>query len=225
MKQHKIDQLTKISEPFIPVHLIPLILDKKGNKKIYNTLNNNEVKPTGQVKWNERFQITQDDWKNIYHNVFLLIKERKLQWFQYRVNHRILTTNSFLKIIHKTDIDLCTFCRQQKESIEHLLYECEVVQTFIRNVYSWIATTFSYDVLFAEKEFVLGCAENEINNIINYHLKYYIYCCRCQNNTLMLNSFKSILSNVYNVELKLATKNNYVKKFHDRWRLFEQLKV
>jgi hypothetical protein len=58
-----------------------------------------------------------------------------------------------------------------------MLYECEVVQTFIRNVYSWIADAFTFHVLFDEKEFVLGCAENEMNNIINYHLKYYIYCC------------------------------------------------
>jgi hypothetical protein len=64
-----------------------------------------------------------------------------------------------------------------------------------------------------------------MNNIINYHLKYYIYCCWCQNKTLMLNSFKSILSNVYNIELKLAIKNNCVQKFHEKWRLFEQLKV
>jgi hypothetical protein len=53
-----------------------------------------------------------------------------------------------------------------------------VVQTFIRNVYSWIADTFSYDVLFAEKELVLGCAYND-----------------------------------------------YFEKIHDKWRLFEQLKV
>ena len=33
LKQYKIDQPSKISEPFIPMHLIPLILDKKGNKK------------------------------------------------------------------------------------------------------------------------------------------------------------------------------------------------
>jgi hypothetical protein len=61
----------------------------------------------------------------------------------------------FLEIIHKTDIDLCTFCRQLRESIEHLLYECEVVQTFIRNVYSWIADTYHFNVLFDEKNLSL----------------------------------------------------------------------
>jgi hypothetical protein len=32
----------------------------------------------------------------------------------------------------------------------------------------------------------------------------------------------SILSNVYNIELKLA-KNNHVENFYEKWRLFEQL--
>jgi hypothetical protein len=36
------------------------------------------------------------------------------------------------------------------------LYECEMVQSFIRDVYAWIADTRSFDAAFAEKEFVLG---------------------------------------------------------------------
>ena len=105
------------------------------------------------------------------------------------------------------------------------MYECELVQIFIKNVYEWINNMFSFDIIACKKEYILGCAENEISNIINYHLKYYIYCCRCQNKMLMLNSFKMILSNVYNIELKLAKRNNYVEIFLKKWKNFEQPRI
>lgn len=57
-------------------------------------------------------------------------KDSKLQWLQYRVNHRILTTNTFLKMIGKSDNDLCTFCLEERESLEHIMYDCEKVSIF-----------------------------------------------------------------------------------------------
>ena len=41
----------------------------------------------------------------------------------------------------------------------------------------------------------------------------------------MLNSFKMILSNAYNIELKLAKRNNYVEIFLKKWKNFEQLRI
>lgn len=41
-----------------------------------NTLNANGVKPTGQFEWNEKYQISKDEWRNFNTNVFLLVKKK-----------------------------------------------------------------------------------------------------------------------------------------------------
>jgi hypothetical protein len=68
--------------------------------------------------------------KNVITNVLLIFKERKRNWFQCHVNQRKPTSKISSQPIYKSDMDLCTLCSQQKESTEHLLSECELVQVF-----------------------------------------------------------------------------------------------
>ena len=56
------------------------------------------------------------------------ITSTKLRWFQYRINHNILTTNKTafkMKILHDP---MCTFCNSDEETIRHLFWECPIVQ-------------------------------------------------------------------------------------------------
>jgi hypothetical protein len=47
-------------------------------------------------------------------------KSSKLQWFQYRIIHRILGTNSLLYEINKKPNDKFSFCLEEVETIEHI---------------------------------------------------------------------------------------------------------
>ena len=46
-----------------------------------------------------------------------------LIWFQDRIVHRILTTNTFASKFMEV-CDLCTSCRRERETIEHLMETC-----------------------------------------------------------------------------------------------------
>ena len=61
--------------------------------------------------------------QNIQPNIAQFINEAK----QIYVIKNHIYFAFMLKII---DNDLCTFCNENKESIEHLLWECNIVQTF-----------------------------------------------------------------------------------------------
>ena len=50
----------------------------------------------------------------------LTTKSSKLQWFQYRIIHRILGTNSLLYKINQKPNDKCSFCLKEVETIEHI---------------------------------------------------------------------------------------------------------
>ena len=70
------------------------IKSKKGGKDFYTILNQNLEKPTSQHKWNNIYNIEEETWKAIYSFPFKLSLGTKMQWFQTRINHRILPTKN-----------------------------------------------------------------------------------------------------------------------------------
>ena len=68
-----------------------------------------------QAKWQaEMVAIGEEEWK-MYHRTLKLFHERKLRDFQYKINNKILVTNSFLFKINKTDNLACSYCGEQPE--------------------------------------------------------------------------------------------------------------
>jgi hypothetical protein len=63
--------------------------------------------------------------------------------------HRILATNSFLFKIKEVNSKMCTFYHREEEKIEHVLWECDNVQSFLdkfeRHVFG--KTNFQYPLL------------------------------------------------------------------------------
>ena len=52
--------------------------------------------------------------------------------FQYKLVNRIVATNKYLKIINLKDNDACTFFKT--ETLIHLFWQCEKVQSFITDI-------------------------------------------------------------------------------------------
>ena len=69
-------------------------------------------------------------WSFIYCISFSVTKDTKLQDFQYKLIHRILSTNSFLYKYGLKETELCTFCTETKESLVHIFWECNYVRNF-----------------------------------------------------------------------------------------------
>ena len=224
MNVYGIKQFVKTQEPIIPLHIAPFIYNRKNKKKLYQIFNSSEEKPTGQKRWDKQFVISHEEWSRINKNAFYITKDTKLQWLQYRINHKILATNSLLSKMKVINNDLCTFCAKEKETIEHVLYDCKNVTLFFNNVQSWFMDNFSLRIVVDKKTFLLGCSDIEMINLINYHIKHFIYCCKCRGKPLMLNNFVATWTNVYKVERHLAYKNNYVEKFERKWTVFHKLR-
>jgi len=61
----------------------------------------------------------------------LITNDVKVQWFKYRITHRILGTNSLLNKMKITNDPLCSLCKQSDETLEHLFWECQISKTII----------------------------------------------------------------------------------------------
>ena len=76
--------------------------------------------PTSKEKRSEIVNLTDDGFNEIYKRPFKSTKSTKLQWFQFRINHRILGTNVLLLKMGVRQNDLCAFCLHEPETICHV---------------------------------------------------------------------------------------------------------
>ena len=69
--------------------------ERKGTKAIRNILRQNiRLLPKAVAKWNNNF--LGQDWPAIYSSLKNSTSDTGLKWFQYRILHRVLTTNDYL---------------------------------------------------------------------------------------------------------------------------------
>ena len=85
-----------ITRPNRPIEIKILMWDKKGGQLFYKILTDNTTSPSSQTKWqNELLLLDPLPWKKIYNIPYKVTKDPTLRWFQYRLTHRILSTNTF----------------------------------------------------------------------------------------------------------------------------------
>jgi hypothetical protein len=63
---------------------------------MYNVLNRKTVQIFAEQKWENILSKNDIEWKNIQFHCTKHTQHPKLCWFQYRIIHRILGTNTFL---------------------------------------------------------------------------------------------------------------------------------
>ena len=131
----------------------PQIKTERGIQKLAKTKNNpskiiyqnllSEMKHDNtriRNKWEEELNCEISDrlWNKIMQLTFKLTNCTKLRHFQYRLMHRILTTNTIRSKWNKDVSSKCAFCNQYDETYTHLFYECKIVMSlWINLVRGW----------------------------------------------------------------------------------------
>jgi hypothetical protein len=60
----------------------------------------------------------------------------------------------------------CNFCHTEEETIEHLLWECDNLQSLLVEFEHYLENKSGRQITFTKKSFILACTENN-NNIQN----------------------------------------------------------
>lgn len=117
-----------------------IIKSPKGCRDIYHILAKSKIEtPTSQSKWSDQgIYIANQKWSNIYLLPFKTTQNTTIQWFQFKILHRIIETSPYLTyktiFLDKT----CNQCKNIEESIEHMFYYCPKVQTLWNDLQTWI---------------------------------------------------------------------------------------
>ena len=95
-------------------------------------------------------------------------KENKLREFNFKILHNILPCNSKLFIWKKINNDKCDVC-DEKQTVEHLLYECK----YTKPLWSWFEEKCNINITYSK--IICGIANNSKANRLITLLTFFIY--------------------------------------------------
>lgn len=216
----------KVANPVLPFPVQVYLKSQKGTQDMYKILNENKDPPSGKISWGKKYNFDEEEWKKIFREPFIITKDYTIQWFQTRINHKILATNTFLYKIKLTNNPKCTFCSQVDETIEHLFWECEYVNKFLMDVISWIGQQ-NLNVTLNEKSFLFSLYnDKEINNVhklVLMETKYYIYYSKCSKTDLNLTVLKYRLKLLYKTYKQASVFEGKYDAFQTHWQNYHEL--
>jgi hypothetical protein len=210
-----ISQLNPLERPVRPNQIKTLFKDNSGAKSIYELLNNNYSQPACVQKWQEKLniEINNREWKNIFP--FNITNDTKIQWFQYRIIHRILGTNDLLFKFGIKSSPECFFCKSGVETIEHLFYECRIVKRFLKQLQ---LPHFLFQLL-NKRTILFGIPEpNYIGaNILIIFIKMYIFYCQQNKQMPSINIGKKFIGIKYMILQEAAEVTETSASFNLHW--------
>ena len=116
---------------FLQHLLSPLGVTTKKSKEFYALLIKDKAQlPYIAYKLQNDFNFTSDQLKQIFQLPHSVTLEAYVKAFQYKVLNSILYTNTKLYKMGFRTNDLCSFCKGQPESLNHLLFHCPYSKQF-----------------------------------------------------------------------------------------------
>ena len=144
-----------------------LMQNKKGSRIFYdiiekvNQLNVND-------KWVAEVGDISDNDLRVFNASISKFREVKLQDFQFKINNKILITNYFLWKIGKINNNLCSYCKEHPEKINHLFLTCAKVQEFWNSLKTWLYENANINVNIEKRNIIFSYQGR--NSLINYIL-------------------------------------------------------
>ena len=171
-----------------------------------------------KVIWENELKITLEDqtWKHLFSEFRKIVKPAKLQYMQYKILTRSLTTNVKRNKWNPLISQKCAFCHHRDVTIEHLLWDCEIITTFREKLYRILKYLNNKDINITKQSFMLNNYEGDHKNIVNLFsivLKQYIYATKCKEEKLSCQAFMSKLSEWYQIERLSINEDFSIKKY------------
>ena len=157
----------------------------------------------------------------IYKNNYYATNETKLRSFQIRLNLRSIVTKIQLCVLDITSDNLCTFCREEPETLIHLFCDCKIVDAFWNDVFDWILARFRINVPSNNFHKLFGFHTQYANNpLVNHMLlvaRFLIYRCKHSNTTPNMPQYFNAITSTKKSEHYIAKKDNKLEFHYKKW--------
>ena len=212
--------LKESQRPFIPPYFRVLFQSEKGSKQMYNCLNASENEPSCKRMWCTKIpecnNFTNKEWKTIFSLPFAITKDSYVQWFQVRILHRILGTNSYLQKINYKEKPECTFCKTDPETIEHLFWHCPYSKTLIIDFLAFPNSPF-YPIELSTVLFGYLNLNDIAKNTIVLFTKMFIFYCKTNLCKPTLQGLRKYIKFKFDIAQKVSLLENTAEDFNLIW--------
>ena len=143
-----------------------------------------------------------------------------LQAFHYRIVTRIIATNTFLFRIGRSETPLCTFCKLCNETLIHILWECEIVQTFIKEVITYLKDSYNAIIQYNMRSWIFPRTADlsDINIIAITLIKLVIFKSKYKGRRPCIGHFHALLKTEAEKEDRSAARKNISNIFLQKWK-------
>ena len=164
------------------------------------------------IKWSDEFpNLNVEDFRNYILRIYTVSNVAKFRSFQYKFIFKVIFTNTRLFKMGIKETKMCTFCKQEDETLKHLFWDCKMVKEFWYNVTQLLEITAELgwqDIVF------LTITDNAklIQNFIVLLAKFFIFHAKCAEESLSFNRFQVWIKSIRDLELEIAkstTKNPF----------------
>ena len=147
-------------------------LNKKGCSRLYSKVKNSNthVLDTIVEKWMANTDIDTDtlSMSRSFYKHHINYKYTYLKYLQFRTLHHRFYTNDKLFTMGLVQSNLCSMCKIEVDSIEHMLLDCQYSRILWDNISDWIRELGMADYNLTTSRIIIGDLENAlaINSII-----------------------------------------------------------
>ncbi len=179
--------------------------------------------PTAVAKWNETYNIDEQEWEIIFGLPFKITIETDLQSFQYKILNRFLPCNYTLSIWYSTISKICPHCCTEVDTLVHYFVYCNDVVIFWKQFEKMWRRIFHIWFPLIERDIIFGI-QNESNDVVistlNYCIllgKYYIYCTKRNEEKIFFFNYVYMLKNKLEVFKMIHTIKGKSEEFNLKW--------
>ena len=167
-------------------------------------------------KWNRDIAAMQE---GTLLDVRMSTRNTYLQTFHYRIFARIISTNTFLFRIGRSDTSLCTFCKSSNETLKHILWDCRHVIFFIQEIKLYLQDTYTFQLNINLPTWIFPTLANNksLTILIITLAKLAIFKARNSNCKPSIRMFHNLLKFEAEKEKNAAKRQSALNDFFTKW--------
>ena len=148
-------------------------------------------------------------------------------WFQYKLIHRILGTDSQMYKMSIEKSDKCRVCQSDSEIFIHLFVKCRYVVDLWKDLEIWIHSTLGKLINFSPLDIILGYLHRDNQyipiNILIATTKYYIFKSALNKSVPNISGLKNKLKKKYEEQFYINSECDFGEKLYTSWGIFNNL--
>ena len=214
------DWLPSINPPTFVIDDNIFDVTTKKSKEFYALLIKDKAQlPYIAYKLQNDFNFTSDQLKQIFQLPHSVTLEAYVKAFQYKVLNSILYTNTKLYKMGFRTNDLCSFCKGQPESLNHLLFHCPYSKQFWKDFEIYWCIISNQKIRLSLQNVLVGIiteTSDPLHIMLNYFIiigKLFLWNCRNKQILPNIHGFRAKIVAKYETEKIISRKEFFTKKW------------